>query len=292
MNPLAAQASGCAAGGALRVVWAVGGVLPQLSGRRRPGRTGPPVVGLGPVRLDTLPTLAGRPAKRSEPQAATSSRVQAVELRDTGRTPARHGAAGNPPDRWPGFGRPTHPTEDRERDLQRARDRRVRPGARFRTRARGSGLPVVPTRRPPPRMPPAARAKPPGSAHAGSPAHAGACPGTCARPAAHTVVPHRTGFVATPVTGVPPPKAARALQKPLPQTPTEPPTGKTFPNNGNCRIRPARLTGGTRGTYMNGAIGRVAQRKSTVFTRQGSLVRTQPRPPPFPVAEEAGHVRP
>ena len=142
MNLLAARAPGRAAGGALRVVWAVGGVLPQLSGRRRPGRTGPSVVRLGPVRLSTLPTLAGRPAKRSEPQAATSSRVQAVELRDTGRTPARHGAAGNPPDRWPGFGRPTHPTEDRERDLQRARDRRVRPEARFRTRPAGGPRPA------------------------------------------------------------------------------------------------------------------------------------------------------
>ena len=146
--------------------------------RCRRGSAGPQVG----VRANAATDTAGWPARparrrRCAPRRPAGGRDR--RARRPGDLPQRlrHRPRHHIPERHRNRRLRMHPMEGPERDLQRARDRRVRPGAQLRTRV---------TCRPSPRIPPAARARPPGNAHAGPQAHTGACPGTCT-PAAYVV---------------------------------------------------------------------------------------------------------
>ena len=112
--------------------------------RRGGGRrgSGPPWSGCGRSIRATIPT----PALRSGPGRGRQPhlRMQAVEPQDVGRIPAGHGAAGDPPDRGPGFGQTSPPVPVDGRHAP-ARRRRCAPrhlaGGRDRQTRRQGALP-------------------------------------------------------------------------------------------------------------------------------------------------------
>ena len=124
----------------------------------------------------------------------------------------------------------TRTVEDRERDLQRSKDQRLQPGHNFgHGRGGPANLPVVPDLL-------AFAAHTACDLGAAARQRARRTLGTRRRLfdhvrtiTAHVVFPSWTGPVATPVTGVPPPAAARTPPHHPPQTPTEPSNENTNP---------------------------------------------------------------